>query len=69
MVASGYPDGEYMSLGLRVESYDTYALNREVLRYMVLAPRGFEYFLSRLGGMSGSPVFRTCRCCRGASFA
>jgi hypothetical protein len=38
VVASGYPDGEYISLGLRVESYDTYTLNREVLRYMVWPP-------------------------------
>lgn len=57
VTAAGYPNGEWMSLGLQVESYGTYAMGREVLRYMVLAPRDFEYFPPRLGGMSGSPVF------------
>jgi hypothetical protein len=56
VTAVGYSNGEWTSLGLRVENYDTISFGGELVRYMILAPADFEYFPPRMGGMSGGPI-------------
>lgn len=57
LTAIGYPNGERAVLGVKVVGFRTMTLEREVVRYMLLAPADFDYFPQPMGGMSGGPVF------------